>query len=407
MPIKQSNRLTVVLNDDMTVSYKQGVSAVYLNSYLYNEFVVRPQSKLRVTQTLWITFATSANFNAATNKTQPTLLAYRDVTLQNGIEEVADDAHVQTVSDCEQSFEYYIQIPDIVLKVPGAWYFSLEIREVPNINEPENYSKIATSGIYSFIVNNSLAGQGQGNRTPSNLDIVALYLTAVDAVSASATAKDYAQQAQEAAKAATYYAPYIGKNNHWFVFDNKAMQFVDTGIVAEGINGVSVVWAQTQEDSVTETDNYTVTPVCLVFDNQTLSQPFPIYAKNGERGADCLICNEIVKGISPYDTSFHVDVSAFNKTPKAGDEFLAFFEYEGTKWVVMSRVARIALTTVHATTLSRLEVTGQKGEKGEKGDNYYTFSIKEGDLIVKTTEADNPDVTHGIDSYGNMILTLK
>lgn len=364
MPIKQSNRLTVVLNDDMTVSYKQGINTVYLNSHLYNEFVVRPRSKLRTAQTLWITFATSANFNTATNKTQPTLLAYRDVTAQNGLHQVADETQVQTLSDCEQSFEYYMQIPDVVLQVASTWYFSLEIREVPDINEPKNYSLIATSGVYSFVVNNSLAGQGHGNGTPTDLDIVALYLTAVNA----------AERAQEASNR----APYIGPNSHWFVFDSQAMQFVDTGIVAEGKIGLSA----------------------LVLTENLVEESTGDFA----------------------DESIRIGIEKFNRTPLVGESFFAFVDSleQNQKFIDYFVVRTVdkegAWCQLDLENNGRIDITpkqgekgdrGEKGEKGEKGDNYYTFSIKEGDLIVKTTESDNPDVTHGIDNFGNMILTLK
>ena len=45
--------------------------------------------------------------------------------------------------------------------------------------------------------------------------------------------------------------------------------------------------------------------------------------------------------------------------------------------------------------------------KGEKGDTYYTFDIEDGDLYVNTVTDASPNVTHSIDPYGNMILTIE
>lgn len=50
---------------------------------------------------------------------------------------------------------------------------------------------------------------------------------------------------------------------------------------------------------------------------------------------------------------------------------------------------------------------GDKGEKGDKGDSFYTFSVKDGNLVVKSDTAGNPDVTYSIDNFGNMILKIN
>ena len=69
----QSNRLVVLLNEDMQTAFERGINQVYKNSHLINDFVVRPSFLLSPDQTLWVTFQ-----NAVSNPTvtlKPTLLA--------------------------------------------------------------------------------------------------------------------------------------------------------------------------------------------------------------------------------------------------------------------------------------------------------------------------------------------
>lgn len=54
------------------------------------------------------------------------------------------------------------------------------------------------------------------------------------------TASDAATRAEDAAEAAETWssnAPYIGANDHWYVYDSATEQFVDTGVSAEGQTG--------------------------------------------------------------------------------------------------------------------------------------------------------------------------
>ena len=232
---KQSNRLTVVLDDDlMKLTFKYGIGTIYRNSYLYNEFVVQTKSKLRPTQTVWVTFANAEDISAATKKTKPILLAKRKCSC---MEEIASDGKaeeptdgevqavksVETVVDDEEVVEYYIPLPGVVAKNAGKWFFSVEIREIPDMDYPDNFTpiaQIATSEITSFMVNNSLAGQRKGGGTPTDLDIVSLYKTVTNS-----------------AEVMSQHAPYIGENGHWYVFDSKTLQYVDSGKESMGAQG--------------------------------------------------------------------------------------------------------------------------------------------------------------------------
>lgn len=172
-----SNRIVVILNADMDISYGENISKVYLNSYLTKEFVVRPTFVLGPAQSLWVTFANNETLSAATLKTEPTLLAYRPTQTDEGTREVTNDA--ASVTQIEQipetGAEYFLQIPQAVLDVASTWYFSLEVREIPDTNNPQAYTAISTSDVGSFIVNNSLA-RSDGS-APTNLDILSLYNT--------------------------------------------------------------------------------------------------------------------------------------------------------------------------------------------------------------------------------------
>lgn len=227
MALKQSNRLAVSLDGDMGVEFLNGVQTLYLNSYMYNQLVVRPTNKLSPTQTLWVTFANARDIEQATVKTYALLMAQRVATAENSTCEVADGNSVTVEQDGTETYEYYIAIPQAVLATAGAWYFSLEIREVPDTSNPTVYDAIATSGVYEFTVNNSLAGAG--GSTPTDLDIVSLYLTSTNA----------AEEAKDAAAAASKnsYPPYIGENGNWYEWNKESAQYVDSGVQAQGPQG--------------------------------------------------------------------------------------------------------------------------------------------------------------------------
>ena len=188
----QSNRLTVLLNvDDMTFEYEGGITEVYKNSYLVNEFVVRPSRALQPTESLWVTFTTSKTNPDSGTVSKPTLLERR-ATTDNSTKQVitpADDGSTAATSQIVQTdvsgYEYYIQMPSAVLAINGTWYFSLEVREIPDSNAPTEYSQIATSEIGSFTVNDSLANANPDGSTPTDLDIAALYAQALAAQEAA------------------------------------------------------------------------------------------------------------------------------------------------------------------------------------------------------------------------------
>lgn len=196
--MKQSNRLVVTVNENMEISYESGIQTVYLNSYLYNDFVCRPDFLLAPSQTMWITFK-----NAVSNPSiqlEPILLAERKTTVTNSTKQVVENSVSNIEQTDESGYEYYLQLPDAVMKNAGQWYFSLQIRELNDSSNPTSYAVISTSDVADFVVNNSLAGVAGG--TPTDLDIASLYnqakQAATDAASSAAEASQSAAEAQQA-----------------------------------------------------------------------------------------------------------------------------------------------------------------------------------------------------------------
>lgn len=198
--MKQSNRLVVTLDEDMQISFESGIQTVYLNSHLYNEFVVRPSFLLGATETLWVTFQ-----NALTNPTvsvDATLLAERKTTFANSTKQVVDNNVTQIEHTTDTGYEYYMQLPDAVMSNVGEWYFSFEIRDIPDTADPTSFTVVSTSMWQTFTVNNSLSGAAVGG-TPTDLNIVTLYIQAKQSVeNAQASATAAAGSAAEAKQAA-------------------------------------------------------------------------------------------------------------------------------------------------------------------------------------------------------------
>lgn len=195
--MKQSNKLVVQINDDMEISYESGIDTVYLNSYLANEFVVRPDFPLSPGETMWVTFA-----QTGATPLNAIMLAQRESTKANSTKQVVtvDDAGNEQ-SDIEQTdetaYEYYTELPQTVADNVGQWGFSLDIRAIPDTAQPTKFTTVWTSDVGSFVVNNSLADVEGG--TPNEVTVANLYKVALDSVTEAKTAAETAtEKAQEA-----------------------------------------------------------------------------------------------------------------------------------------------------------------------------------------------------------------
>lgn len=197
--MKQSNKLVVQINDDMEISYESGIQTVYLNSYMANEFVVRPDFPLSPGETMWVTFS-----QTGATPLNAIMLAQRESTKANSTKQVVtvDDAGNEQ-SDIEQTdetvYEYWTQIPQGVVDNVGAWNFSLDIRAIPDTAQPTQFTTVWTSPVGEFNVNNSLADVEGG--TPNEVTVANLYKTAVSSATAAAASATEAKSSETAAAA--------------------------------------------------------------------------------------------------------------------------------------------------------------------------------------------------------------
>lgn len=247
----QSNRIVVVLAADgvsgLDISYGKNINTMYLNSHLNNEFVVRPNFLLGASETMWVTF-TKGDVS-----TKPLMLALRKTTLENSTRQVVDGTESTIEQTPDTGYEYYLTMPDVVLKNVGQWSFSLTISELPvdvtykgtvanvaalpsggNLGDTYwvsgtsqyeywigsawavlNIVAISTSDVGTITVNASVAGDIGG--TATDLDIQVLYSFVVGVLN---NLSDY--------------LPKVGANGNWYVWNSDSNGYVDSRMRADG-----------------------------------------------------------------------------------------------------------------------------------------------------------------------------
>ena len=125
----QSNRIVVMLAADgisgLDISYGKNINTIYLNSHLNSEFVVRPAFLLGAAETMWVTFSKGET------STRPLLLAQRQTNDGNNSRQVVDGTESTIEKIPDTGYEYFIDMPDVVLQNVGEWKFSITITELP------------------------------------------------------------------------------------------------------------------------------------------------------------------------------------------------------------------------------------------------------------------------------------
>lgn len=125
----QSNRIVVMLAADgisgLDISYGKNINTMYLNSHLNSEFVVRPAFLLGAAETMWVTFSKDET------STRPLLLAQRQTNDGNNSRQVVDGTESTIEKIPDTGYEYFIDMPDVVLQNVGEWKFSITITELP------------------------------------------------------------------------------------------------------------------------------------------------------------------------------------------------------------------------------------------------------------------------------------
>ena len=247
----KSNKIVVVLGGESTtggglaVSYARNINTMYLNSHLYNEFVVRPQFELGTAETGWVTYTPKG----ATKPLKTLLMAARKKT--EDVEQIVDGTSSTTEKTSYDGWEYFLKLPDAITLWQGAWQFSFTIAELPYVvknkgtvdttsdlpasgnaigdtyfvSELAKYyvwsgaawseltvTAVSTSDVGEFTVNASVSAP---LGAPADLDIQVMYSQIVDML----------QNTEN-------YLPKVGENGNWQTYTSSG--YVDSGVRADG-----------------------------------------------------------------------------------------------------------------------------------------------------------------------------
>lgn len=326
----QSNRIVVMLAADgisgLDISYGKNINTMYLNSHLNSEFVVRPAFLLGASETMWVTFSKGET------STRPLLLAQRQTNDGNNSRQVVDGTESTIEKIPDTGYEYFIDMPDVVLQNVGEWSFSITITELPvdveykgQVNATSdlpssgnavgdtywvggsvnsyyywngsawavlNIVAVSTSDVGTITVNQSVGGQIGGYAT--DLDIQVLYNFVLRVLNRLSD-----------------YLPKI-VDGYWWVWNSDSKAYVNSGKVASGLtyqSDITATSAPTSGNTIATTPSY------------------------------------------------------FNRTPIVGEYFMAVVNY------VVSGDTYVCLLKVTASNKATYEYIGNtRGAKGEKGD---------------------------------------
>lgn len=326
----QSNRIVVMLAADgisgLDISYGKNINTMYLNSHLNSEFVVRPAFLLGASETMWVTFSKGET------STRPLLLAQRQTNDGNNSRQVVDGTESTIEKIPDTGYEYFIDMPDVVLQNIGEWKFSITITELPvdveykgQVNATSdlpssgnsvgdtywvggsvnsyyywngsawavlNIVAVSTSDVGTITVNMSVGGQIGGYAT--DLDIQVLYNFVLRVINRLSD-----------------YLPKI-VDGYWWVWNSDSKAYVNSGEVASGLtyqSDITATSAPTSGNTIATTPSY------------------------------------------------------FNRTPIVGEYFMAVVNY------VVTGDTYVCLFKVTASNRATYEYIGNtRGAKGEKGD---------------------------------------
>lgn len=328
----KSNRIVVMLAADgisgLDISYGKNINTMYLNSHLNSEFVVRPAFLLGASETMWVTFSKGET------STRPLLLAQRQTNDGNNSRQVVDGTESTIEKIPDTGYEYFIDMPDVVLQNVGEWKFSITITELPvdveykgqvnatsdlpasgnavgdtywvggSVNSYHywngsawavlNIVAVSTSDVGTITVNMSVGGQIGGYAT--DLDIQVLYNFVLRVINRLSD-----------------YLPKI-VDGYWWVWNSDSKAYVNSGEVASGLtyqSDITATSAPTSGNTIATTPSY------------------------------------------------------FNRTPIVGEYFMAVVNYvvTGDTYVCLFKVTASNRATYEYIGNTR----GAKGEQGEQG----------------------------------------
>lgn len=375
----KSNKIVVVLGGESTtggglaVSYARNINTMYLNSHLYNEFVVRPQFELGTAETMWVTFTPKG----ATKPLKTLLMAARKKT--EDVEQIVDGTSSTTEKTSYDGWEYFLKLPDAITLWQGVWQFSFTIAELPYVvknkgtvdttsdlpasgnaigdtyyvSELDKYyvwsgtawgeltvTAVSTSDVGEFTVNASVSAP---LGAPADLDIQIMYTQVLN----------FLQHTEE-------YLPKVGENGNWWLYT--ADGYTDSGKRAYGTQ---------------------------VFKTRTT-------LNDAGLTSNILLANIVTNG----------------KTLEVGD-LLYGAMWDGTTNEGRTGLARItAVTTTAVTANAEGYITGKTGAKGDKGDtgaagvgiaSITSEQIATGTKIIITlTDGTQSEFLVSADSFGTI-----
>ena len=411
----QSNRIVVMLAADgvsgLDISYGKNINTMYLNSHLNSEFVVRPAFLLGASETMWVTFSKGET------STRPLLLAQRQTNDGNNSRQVVDGTESTIEKIPDTGYEYFIDMPDVVLQNVGEWSFSITITELPvdveykgQVNATSdlpssgnavgdtywvggsvnsyyywngsawavlNIVAVSTSDVGTITVNQSVGGQIGGYAT--DLDIQVLYNFVLRVINRLSD-----------------YLPKI-VDGYWWVWNSDSKAYVNSGKAASDLMYKGTVTAQTEP----AVDGYASFDSTKFNREPLLNDSFNALVKYGE---DTYICLFTMSQVSnPYLGKYvYVGATRGAKGEKGdtgaqgqkGDTGATGVGIANVKQEVVTGGTQVTITLTNGTSSSFIVYNGT-------ADNITNLEFPYGDAVVTY------DKTDGLHIHGDCRVTIN
>lgn len=413
----QSNRIVVMLAADgisgLDISYGKNINTMYLNSHLNSEFVVRPAFLLGASETMWVTFSKGET------STRPLLLAQRQTNDGNNSRQVVDGTESTIEKIPDTGYEYFIDMPDVVLQNVGEWSFSITITELPvdveykgQVNATSdlpssgnavgdtywvggsvnsyyywngsawavlNIVAVSTSDVGTITVNRSVGGQIGGIAT--DLDIQVLYNFVLRVLNRLSD-----------------YLPKI-VDGYWWVWNSDSKAYVNSGEVATSLITLRALTGLTKVPTV----NATITSKAATFNRvpQIGETYVSLASTSAALGGDTYIC---LMKYTADDTSTFWYVGATRGAKgkqgeqgaqgQKGDTGATGVGIANVKQEVVTGGTQVTITLTNGTSSSFIVYNGT-------ADNITNLEFPHGDAVVTY---DNVD---GLHIHGNCRITLN
>lgn len=413
----QSNRIVVMLAADgisgLDISYGKNINTMYLNSHLNSEFVVRPAFLLGASETMWVTFSKGET------STRPLLLAQRQTNDGNNSRQVVDGTESTIEKIPDTGYEYFIDMPNVVLQNVGEWSFSITITELPvdveykgQVNATSdlpssgnavgdtywvggsvnsyyywngsawavlNIVAVSTSDVGTITVNQSVGGQIGGIAT--DLDIQVLYNFVLRVLNRLSD-----------------YLPKI-VDGYWWVWNSDSKAYVNSGEVATSLITLRAITGLTKVPKI----NDTITSQTATFNRvpQIGETYVSLASTSNALGGDTYIC--LMKYTAENKSTYmYVGATRGAKGVKGdtgaqgqkGDTGATGVGIANVKQEVVTGGTKVTITLTNGTSSSFIVYNGT-------ADNITNLEFPHGDAVVTY------DNTDGLHIHGNCRITLN